>query len=157
MPLKKIAQADMAGKGIVPLPARPGLGAKSLQVKFDELVKDVVASIFNQNVDTQEPLNALIPGAYENSRTALKNSTSAYDYAKKAFEAVLDGGDALVQNPVQGTLTSVGAALWDVFLFLSPGPILPEDFDARGIVPEVFDAKSIDPLMFDTNAKTILT
>ena len=155
--LRKILESDLSGRGVIPLPDRPTIGAQPLKAKFDQLVTDVIVPITNQNVDTQEPLNALIPGAYENSRTALKNSTSAYDYAKKAFEAVLDGGDALVQNPVRGTLTSVGTALWDVFLFFSPGPILPEDFDARGIVPEVFDGKNINPLMFDTNAKTILT
>lgn len=158
MALKKVTDSDLLSKGVTYLADRPRLGSTAtLKRKFEEILRDVMIPTFNQNVDEQSPLNALVPVTYENSSKALEASSSAYDYAKKAFEAVLDGGDALVQNPVQGTLTSVGQALWDVFLCFSPGPILPEDFDARRIVPEVFDAKSIDPLVFDTNAKTILT
>ena len=145
----------MAGKGIVPLPARPGLGAKSLQVKFDELVKDVVASIFNQNVDAQEPINAGLDASFQLSNEAIKLSVAATAAANQALEAS-SGGSQPVDNPFRGVKTSVQTAILDQFFAWAPAPILPDEFDAKNILPENFDSMNIDPFIFDTRAKNIL-
>ena len=120
MALKKVNDSDLYSKGVTYLADRPRLGSTAtLKRKFEEIVRDVIIPYFNQNVDTQEPLNTLIPGAHENSSKALENSTSAYNYAKKAFEAVLDGGDALVQNPrVRNADQRGGRAVGCVFIFI---------------------------------------
>lgn len=84
MALRKITDADLAGKGITPLAPRPGLGAKELQKRFDQLSKDVVAVIFNQNVTEQETINIVVPVAMSTATRGVNDAATAQAVANTA-------------------------------------------------------------------------
>lgn len=50
MALREITAADLQGKGVTFLPDVPGLPAEQMQAKFEEVVREVVIVIFNENV-----------------------------------------------------------------------------------------------------------
>ncbi len=52
MALEKITPADLQGKGVVGLPAVPGLDAPDMQRKFDEIATDVIVPKFNRLAET---------------------------------------------------------------------------------------------------------
>lgn len=156
MALKKVTDSDLLSKGVTYLADRPRLGSTAtLKRKFEEIVRDVIIPYFNQNVDTQEPINAEVNASFQLSNEAIGLSISAEDTARRALEAS-SGGNQIVQNPFRGVKTSVQTAILDQFFAWSPAPISPEEFDAKGILPETFDGMSIDPFDFDTNAKNIV-
>lgn len=51
MPLKKITENDLAGKGVRGQADVPGLSAEEMQIKVEEIVRDVVIPNINENVD----------------------------------------------------------------------------------------------------------
>ncbi|MBR5521124.1 MAG: hypothetical protein IKU54_03920 [Oscillospiraceae bacterium] len=51
MALKKITDSDLAGKGVVGMADTPGLSAREMQEKVEEVVRSVVIPFFNANVD----------------------------------------------------------------------------------------------------------
>lgn len=152
--LRKILESDLSGRGVIPLPNRPTIGAQPLKAKFDQLVTDVIVPITNQNVDTQEPLNAQVPIALENSQKAKTDSAEALNLSTKAIQAV-SGGSLLVTDPTTGEKVSVQDAILNVFLYLSPGAIKCEELDAKQITYDSLDALQLDYVLFDTNAKNL--
>lgn len=51
MTLKKITEADLAGKGVIGMADTPNLSAREMQEKVEEVVRDVVIPFFNANVE----------------------------------------------------------------------------------------------------------
>lgn len=62
MALRKILPADLAGKGVTGLPDTPNLSAQEMQKKLDELGREVIPVIFNENVDAQDLKNTEVDG-----------------------------------------------------------------------------------------------
>ena len=54
MELRKILDSDLTGKGVVGQSDTPGLSALDMQKKVEEIAREVIIPIFNQNVQTLE-------------------------------------------------------------------------------------------------------
>ncbi len=54
MPLKKITENDLLGKGVRGQADVPGLSAEEMQAKVEEIVRDVVIPNINANIDSSE-------------------------------------------------------------------------------------------------------
>lgn len=73
MALRQIGEADLAGKGVAPLPDVPGLPAEEMKAKFEEVVREVVIPAVNENA---------------------ANSYDKEEVRQKIGEAVLEAGAA---------------------------------------------------------------
>lgn len=88
MVLPRIGSADLAGKGVVGLPAAPGLEVSKMQKKLDELVLDVVVPKFNQLAGDIETLNHLAEGEYTEELKAVLEllQINGISYAQNGFD-----------------------------------------------------------------------
>lgn len=51
MALRKITDNDLEGKGVIGMADVPGLSAREMQQKVEEIVRDVVIPVLNENID----------------------------------------------------------------------------------------------------------
>lgn len=81
MALKKIQDADLAGKGVTPLADVPGLPAAEMKAKFEEIVREVVIPAVNAHAEN----------AYDKTEVEAKIATAvleagAADMAKAVYD-----------------------------------------------------------------------
>ena len=155
MPLKKITEADLLGKGIIPLPPRPGLGAKPLQSRFDQLAREVIVPVLNENVGEQEPINRQVPQAVEDSSYARSKSNEAYQIAKKALTATQEGG-GFVFSPVTGLRVTVQAAFNDLYGLLRLNSVTAAEYASYNLTAEQYASYQMTARQYSLEAKTIL-
>lgn len=155
MALRKVLDADLDGRGIIPLPNRPTLPAQTMKQRFDQLARDVIIPILNQNVDTQNVTNAQVPQAVTDSKNALERSSSAYQMAQKALNVVQEGGYE-VTSPPTGNRVSLQQALNDLYDILRIDALEAGEYDALLIEASVYDAKNITANDYDLRSRILL-
>ena len=155
MPLKKITEADLLGKGIIPLPPRPGIGAKPLQSRFDQLAREVIVPVLNENVGEQEPINKQVPQAVEDSSYARGKSNEACQIAKKALTATEEGG-GFVFSPVTGLRVTVQSAFNDLYDLLRQNGVTAAEYASYNLTAEQYTSYQMTARQYSMEAKTIL-
>ena len=91
MTLRKITENDLAGKGVVGMADVPGLSARELQQKVEEIVRQVVIPVYNENLEntvSREELGRAVlnAGAGDMSSAAYdKNHDFRVDEAENGF------------------------------------------------------------------------
>ena len=111
MALKKITEADLAGKGVIGMPDTPNLSAREMQEKVEEVVRDVVIPLFNSNVDRtaskQDLAEAVFSAGSGNMNTAIYDTDKdgVVDKAKTAETATnADNGIHTFTHTKSGTV-----------------------------------------------------
>ena len=84
--LKIITNEDLANKGVMPLADVPGLSAEEMKRKFEEIVRDVVITAFNQNMQLLEDAVFVDPQSHTYYLRASDLLTT--------YQAILDNADA---------------------------------------------------------------
>jgi hypothetical protein len=93
-PLREILADDLQGKGVTPLPDVPGLPAGEMKYKFEQLVREAVIPIFNQNVEATYSKNE-VDAAIDEKVTEI----SSADMAKAAYDP---GGNVQAAGGIPG-------------------------------------------------------
>ena len=117
MALKKITEADLAGKGVIGMPDTPNLSAREMQEKVEEVVRDVVIPLFNSNVDRtaskQDLAEAVFSAGSGNMNTAIYDTDKdgVVDKAKTAETATsADNGIHTYTHTKSGTVHNLTGA-----------------------------------------------
>ena len=106
MELRKILDSDLTGKGVVGQSDTPGLSALDMQKKVEEIAREVIIPIFNQNVQTLEENAGTTDGTL--SQKADKTYVDAQDTAIK--QAMQQQKTELQQEIASGDSTTLQSA-----------------------------------------------
>ena len=120
--MRKITEADLAGKGVLGMPDTPGLSATDMQEKMEEITRDVVIPHFNALADDvantyskeetaelvrQQVINIgagdMAQGVYDSDGDKVVDATEKLANAVKIGNAFFDGAKSI-------SLEEMGAA-----------------------------------------------
>lgn len=90
--MRKITEADLAGKGVLGMPDTPGLSATDMQEKMEEITRDVVIPIYNENIDHM--------ATPEDVKEAIGNLKSGSDMQSLIYDADKDGCVSATGNDI---------------------------------------------------------
>lgn len=185
--MRKITNTDLNGRGVLGQPDAPGLTASEMQRKVEEVAREVIIPIFNEDMSayeadkaanelTVEEIRQVSSAADSKAQNALasldearreavlanQNSQIAADTAAEAKQTAqsaytLADSLAILFDPASGQRLPVQQVINNLYNLVKTEPITAGEFAALNITVAAFNAKRITVAGFNTRAKQILT
>lgn len=185
--MKKITETDLNGRGVLGQPDAPGLTAGEMQRKVEEIAREVIIPIFNEDMTAYETDKAATDLAIEEIRrissaadTKAGNALASLDEAKReaglASQKAQSAADkaaaaeqtaqtayaladslAILYDPASGQRLPVQQVINNLYNLVKTAPITVGEFAALQMAVGTFDAKRITVAEFNTRAKQVLT